>query len=55
MITDLTFYVGDFHIFELWGLLHEPTVLIGMDVLSHARGIAIDYQNSTVQIRLPRT
>lgn len=53
MITDVTFYVGDFHIFTLWGLNDEPTVLIGMDVLRQARAIAIDYQRGTVHIRIP--
>ena len=36
--ANITAYVGDFHIFQLWGLTDEPTLLIGMDVLSQARG-----------------
>lgn len=51
-VTSLVAYVGDFHIFNLWGLQDEPTLLIGMDVLSQARAIAIDYERATVHFRL---
>jgi len=51
-MTDMLLFVGDFHVFSLWGLDDEPTVLVGMDVLSKARGMAIDYQRATVYFRL---
>lgn len=51
-ISDLVAYVGDFHIFELWGLHNEPTLLIGMDALRRTRAIAIDYSRATVSFRL---
>ncbi len=44
-------YIGNFHIFELWGLQDEPTVLIGMDVLRRSREMAIDYGNGVVHFR----
>lgn len=47
-IDNVAAYVGDFHIFELWGLLEEPTLLLGMDVLSQTKGIAIDYERARV-------
>ncbi|MDX2276611.1 MAG: aspartyl protease family protein [Hyphomonadaceae bacterium] len=53
-ISDLVAYVGDFHIFELWGLQNEPTLLIGMDALRRTRAIAIDYERGTVSFRLQR-
>ena len=34
------------------GLDREPTVLVGMDVLSKARAMAIDYQRAAVYFRL---
>jgi predicted aspartyl protease len=46
-------YVGDFHIFELWGLQEEPTLLIGMDVLARSREMAIDYEQGVVHFRKP--
>lgn len=52
-IADMLLYVGDFHVFGLWEMESEPTVLLGMDVLSHARAIAIDYERATVQFRMP--
>ncbi len=51
-MTDMLLFVGDFHVFALWGLDQEPTVLVGMDVLSQARAMAIDYQRATVHFRL---
>jgi predicted aspartyl protease len=47
-LDNVAAYVGDFHIFELWGLLEEPTLLLGMDVLSQTRGLAIDYGRARV-------
>jgi predicted aspartyl protease len=51
-IANLLAYVGDFHIFSVWGLLEEPTLLLGMDVLSRSRAMAIDYGRGTVHFRL---
>jgi hypothetical protein len=47
-IDNITAFVGDYHIFALWGLIEEPTILIGMDVISQARGLAIDYESARV-------
>ena len=44
-------YIGDFHIFDFWGLQDEPTMLIGMDVLARSREMAIDYENGIVYFR----
>lgn len=51
-VRNVTAYVGDFHIFQLWDLTREPTLLLGMDVLSQARGLAIDYGRGTVHLRI---
>lgn len=51
-INNITAYVADFHIFRLWGFEDEPALLIGMDVLSQTRAIAIDYERATVHFRL---
>ena len=48
-VHDVTAYVGDFHIFQLWHLLDQPALLLGMDVLSQTRGVAIDYERHTVR------
>jgi predicted aspartyl protease len=44
-------YIGDFHIFDFWGLQDEPTMLIGMDVLARSREMAIDYEHGIVYFR----
>ena len=44
-------YIGNFHIFDVWGLQDEPTLLIGMDVLARSREMAIDYERGVVHFR----
>ena len=51
VVDSVNAYVGDFHIFDLWGLQDEPTLLIGMDVLARAQEMAIDYENGIVHFR----
>jgi predicted aspartyl protease len=51
-VRNVTAFVGDFHIFRIWDLTEEPTLLIGMDVLSQARGLAIDYERGTVYLHI---
>lgn len=53
-VRDVTAYVGNFHIFQLWDLMDQPALLLGMDVLSQTRGVAIDYERHTVAIRIRR-
>jgi hypothetical protein len=51
-VNDMVLFVGDFHVFSLWGMTEEPTLLIGMDVLSTTRGVAIDFERGAVHFRL---
>jgi len=51
VVDSVNAYVGDFHIFDLWGLQNEPTLLIGMDVLARSREMAIDYEHGVVYFR----
>jgi hypothetical protein len=44
-------YIGNFHVFDFWGLQDEPTLLIGMDVLARSREMAIDYERGVVYFR----
>jgi predicted aspartyl protease len=48
VVRNVRAYVGDFYIFQLWGMTEEPTLLVGMDVLSQSRGLAIDYARGNV-------
>ena len=50
-VESVNAYIGDFHIFDLWGLQDEPTLLIGMDVLARSREMAIDYEQGVVHFR----
>jgi predicted aspartyl protease len=51
VVGSVNAYIGDFHIFDVWGLQDEPTVLIGMDVLARSREMAIDYESGVVHFR----
>jgi predicted aspartyl protease len=50
-VESVNAYIGDFHIFDVWGLQNEPTLLIGMDVLARSREMAIDYERGVVHFR----
>lgn len=51
LVGSVTAYIGNYHIFDVWGLQDEPTLLIGMDVLARSREMAIDYANGVVYFR----
>ncbi|MES1201582.1 MAG: retropepsin-like aspartic protease [Pseudomonadota bacterium] len=51
MISNVTAYEGDYHIFRLWNLQDKPTVLVGMDVIGPSGAMAIDYTNSQIYFR----
>jgi predicted aspartyl protease len=51
IVGSVNAYIGDFHIFDFWGLQDEPTILIGMDVLARSREMAIDYEHGVVYFR----
>ncbi|MEJ0037290.1 MAG: aspartyl protease family protein [Gammaproteobacteria bacterium] len=46
-----TFIFGDFYVFKLWGLEAEPSIVIGMDMLSSLDQLVIDYQRCEIQVR----
>jgi len=51
VVDGVNAFIGDFHIFDVWGLHDEPTLLIGMDVLAGSREMAIDYESGVVHFR----
>jgi predicted aspartyl protease len=53
VVDGVNAFIGNYHIFDVWGLQDEPTVLIGMDVLARSRQMAIDYENGVVYFRKP--
>ncbi len=53
IVDSVNAYIGDFHIFDVWGLQDQPTLLIGMDVLARSREMAIDYERGIVHFRKP--
>jgi predicted aspartyl protease len=45
-IADVTLVYGDFNIFKVWNMEHEPALIIGMDVLGTVERMAIDFQHA---------
>jgi predicted aspartyl protease len=52
-VTNLDVTFGDFEVFRLWGLDQHPAIVLGMDVIGQADGIAIDYRRGEIRV-LPR-
>ncbi len=44
---------GNMKIFEYWGMIEEPALLIGKDTLGQLDTLIIDYKLSEIQFRLP--
>ncbi len=45
-VDNLHVTYGDFEVFELWGLVDEPAILLGMDVLGTAAAMMIDFRRA---------
>ena len=54
-VGNITAYIGDFHVFQLFNMITEPTLLIGMDVLSRTRAIVMDFSDGSVYFKLRPT
>lgn len=51
IVNSVHAHIGDFHIFDVWRLQDEPTLLIGTDVLARSQEMAIDYEQGIVYFR----
>lgn len=51
VVESVNAYIGDFHVFDVWGLKDEPTLIIGMDVLARSREMVVDYARGVVHFR----
>jgi hypothetical protein len=49
-LTNLDVIFADFHVFKLWGLDQQPTLLIGMDMLGVLDRLVIDYRRNEVSM-----
>lgn len=52
-MSNLPVAFADLHIFRLWGLEHQPAVLLGVDVLSRFDSVELDFARGEVRFRLP--
>jgi predicted aspartyl protease len=49
-LRNLVVTFGDFHVFRVWQLESEPTLLIGMDLLGFLQGFVVDYRRREFQL-----
>ncbi|HEY3797299.1 MAG TPA: aspartyl protease family protein [Caulobacteraceae bacterium] len=44
---------ADLHVFEMWDMIEQPAMLLGVDVLSRFETICLDFARDEVRLRLP--
>jgi hypothetical protein len=49
-LTNMEVIFADFHVFKLWGLHEQPTLLIGMDMIGVLDRLVIDYRRNEVSM-----
>ncbi|GAC1453654.1 MAG: hypothetical protein PVSMB6_08420 [Steroidobacteraceae bacterium] len=42
---------GDMYLFQHWDMTHEPTLLVGMDILGSFEALVIDYRTHQLELR----
>ncbi len=52
--TDCPLVIADFQVFDVWGLRHDPALLIGMNFLRQFSKISIDYGRKELRFDLTR-
>ncbi|HYM34905.1 MAG TPA: aspartyl protease family protein [Steroidobacteraceae bacterium] len=50
-IHNMRVIFGDIFIFDKWNMTHDPTMLLGMDVIGTLDTLVIDYKNHELQLR----
>jgi len=53
-VGNLRVVYADLHTFELWDLHRRPAMILGMDVLRHFDGVAVDFGKSEVRFVMPK-
>jgi len=51
-LVDVDVTYADLNVFRLWGLVEQPALIVGMDVLGTVRALLFDYRRKEVMIRL---
>jgi predicted aspartyl protease len=51
-LVDVDVTYADLNVFQLWGLVDQPALIVGMDVLGTVRALLFDYRRRELMIRL---
>jgi hypothetical protein len=46
---------ADLHTFEMWGMIKDPAILIGVDLLSRFDSVCLDFARDEVRFRMAPT
>lgn len=49
-IRNMRVAFGDFNVFQLWDLVDEPAIVVGMDILGTVDGLMIDYAKAELRL-----
>lgn len=49
-ITNMRVVFGEFEVFEMWNVVDEPAIVVGMDVLGTTQGMMIDFERKELSI-----
>ncbi|HEV2363027.1 MAG TPA: aspartyl protease family protein [Caulobacteraceae bacterium] len=52
-LFDWSVAFADLHTFQLWDLVHEPAILLGVDLLSRFEQVSLDFGRDEIHFRLP--
>jgi hypothetical protein len=50
-LSNIPVTFSDLHVFRMWGLADEPTLIVGMDVLGTLQKFVVDYGRREFQIK----
>ena len=50
-LNNLTVSFGDLHVFNVWSMLEEPALLIGMDLLGTLEQFVVDYSRREFHLK----
>jgi predicted aspartyl protease len=53
-LRQLPIVFADLHTFEMWGLNHEPAILIGVDVMCQFEAVTLDFARQQVRFDVPQ-
>ena len=48
-LGNVSVFYADMHVFDIWGLKDKPAIVLGMDLLTEFKSVALDFGRSQVR------